>query len=81
MFLMSLNVCFMISGEKEFKKLILDEFSQNRVNIENWRRNWDQRIESWKNLEENPCMISILEDLDEFKGFGLLLKRKKKEEF
>ena len=56
----------MISGEKEFKKLILDEFSQNRVNIENWRRNWDQRIESWKNLEENPWMMSILEDFDEF---------------
>ena len=29
----------------------------------------DQRVESWKNLEENPWMMSILEE------------RKKKEEF
>ena len=54
MFLLSLNVFFMILGEKEFKKPILDELGQNRTNIENWRRNLDQRVESWKNLEENP---------------------------
>ena len=35
MFLLSLNVCFMILGEKEFKKPILDELGQNRTNIEN----------------------------------------------
>ena len=46
MFLMSLNVCFMILGEKEFKKPILDELGQNRTNIENWRRNLDQRVEA-----------------------------------
>ena len=44
----------MILGEKEFKKPILDELGQNWVNIENWRRIWEQMIESWKNLEENP---------------------------
>ena len=36
----------MILGEKEFKKPILDELSQNRTNIENWRRNLDQRVEA-----------------------------------
>ena len=66
MLLRSLNVCFMILGEKEFKKPILDELGQNRTNIENWRRNLDQRVESWKNHEENPWMMSILEDLGEF---------------
>ena len=66
MFLRSLNVCFMILGEKEFKKPILDELGQNRTNIENWRRNLDQRVESWKNHEENPWMMSIFEDLGEF---------------
>ena len=55
-------MCFMILGEKEFKKPI-DELGQNRINIENWRRNLDQRVESWKNLEANPWIISILEDL------------------
>ena len=44
-------MCFMILGEKEFKRPILDELGQNRTNIENWRRNLDQRVESWKNLE------------------------------
>ena len=42
----------MILGEKEFKKPILDELGQNRINIENWRRNLDQRLEAlvinWK---------------------------------
>ena len=36
----------MILGEKEFKKPILDELGQNRINIENWRRNLDQRVEA-----------------------------------
>ena len=36
----------MILGEKDFKKLILDELGQNRVNIENWRRNHYQRVEA-----------------------------------
>ena len=36
----------MILGEKDFKKPILDEFDQNRINIENRRRKWDQQIES-----------------------------------
>ena len=39
-------LCFMILGEKEFKKPILDELGQNRTNIENWRRNLDQRVEA-----------------------------------
>ena len=47
----------MILGEKEFKKLIFDELGQNRTNIEKLRRNRDQRVESWKNLEENPWKI------------------------
>ena len=51
-------------------------------NIENWRRNRDQKVESWKNLEENPRMMSILEDLGEFQWLLAVLKeRKKKEEF
>ena len=55
---------------------------QNRINIENWRRNLDQRVESWKNLEENPWMMSILEDIGEFQWFWVVLEeRKKKEEF
>ena len=45
--------CFGILGEKEFKKPILDELGQNQINIENWRKNLDQMVESWKNLEEN----------------------------
>ena len=36
----------MILGEKEFKKPILKELGQNRINIENWRRNLDQRVEA-----------------------------------
>ena len=60
-------LCFMILGEKEFKKPILDELGQNWINIENWRRNLDQRVEDLvKNHEENPWMMSILEDLGEF---------------
>ena len=55
----------MILGEKDFKKPILDELGQNRANIENWRRNRDQRIESWKRIEENPWKRLILEDLGE----------------
>ena len=75
-------MCFMILGEKEFKKPILDELGQNRINIENWRRNLDQRVESWKNLEENPWMMLILEDIGEFQWFlDVLEERKKKEEF
>ena len=75
-------MCFMILGEKEFKKPILDEFGQNWTNIENWRRNLDQRVESWKNLEENPWMMLILEDPGEFQWFWTVLEeRKKKEEF
>ena len=73
----------MILGEKEFKKPNFDELGQNRKNIENWRRNLDQRVESsWKNHEENPWMMSILEDLCEFQWFWAVLEeRKKKEEF
>ena len=55
--------------KKKFKKPILDELGQNRINIENWRRNLDQRVESWKNLEENSWMMLILEDLGEFQWF------------
>ena len=47
MFLEALMLCFMILGEKEFKKPILDEFGQNRTNIKNWRRNQDQKIEAF----------------------------------
>ena len=36
----------MILGEKDFNKSILDELAQNRTNIENWRRNQDQRVEA-----------------------------------
>ena len=75
-------MCFMILGEKEFKKPLLEGLGQNRINIENWRRNLDQRVESWKNLEENPWMMLILEDLGEFQWFWAILEeRKKKEEF
>ena len=56
----------MILGEKEFKRPILHELGQNRTNIENWRRNLDQKVESWKNHEENPWMMSILEEFGEF---------------
>ena len=69
---------FMILDEKEFKKPILDELGQNRTNIENWRRNLDKGL----NLEENPWMMLILEDLGEFQWFWVVLEeRKKKEEF
>ena len=68
----------MILGEKEFKKPILDELGQNWTNIENQRRNLDQRVESWKNLEENPWMMSILEDLGEFNGFGPYLNKERR---
>ena len=75
-------MCFTILGEKEFKKPILEELGQNRINIENWRRNLDQRVESWKNLEENPWIMLILEDFGEFQWFcAVLEERKKKEEF
>ena len=47
MFLLSLNVCFMILGEKEFKNPILDELGKNRTNIENWRKHLDQRVEAF----------------------------------
>ena len=70
-------LCFMILGENEFKKPILDELDQNRTNIENWRKNLDQRVESWKDLEENPWMMSILEDLGEFQWFWAVLKGRK----
>ena len=46
--------CFMILGEKEFKKPILDKLGENRTTIENWKRNWDQMVESWKSFEQNP---------------------------
>ena len=39
-------MCFMILGEKKFKKPILDELGQNWTNIENQRRNLDQRVEA-----------------------------------
>ena len=73
-------MCFMILGEKEFKKPILDELGQNRKNIENWRRNLDQRVESWKNLEVNPWMMSILEDIGEFQWFWVVVEERKKKE-
>ena len=63
----------MILGKKEFKKSILDELDKNRTNIENWRRNLDQRVESWKNLE-NLWMMLILEDLGEFQWFWAVLE-------
>ena len=72
----------MILGEKDFMKPILDEMGQNRTNIENWRRNQYQRVESWKNLEVNPWMMSILKYLGEFQWFlAVLEERKKKEDF
>ena len=46
MFLRSPNVCFMILGKKEFKKPIRDELGQNRTNIENWKRNLEQKVEA-----------------------------------
>ena len=39
-------MCFMILGRKELKKPILDELGKNRTNIENLRRNLDQRVEA-----------------------------------
>ena len=42
----------MILVEKDFKKLILDELDQNRTNIENWRRNQDQRVETLKKIDD-----------------------------
>ena len=46
MFLEALMLCFMILGEKEFKKPILDELGQNRTTIENWKRNLNQKVEA-----------------------------------
>ena len=37
----------MILCEKDFKKPILDELGQNQTNIENWRRNLDQRVKAF----------------------------------
>ena len=69
----------MILGEKRFKKPILDELGQNRANIKNLRRNQDRSVESLKNLEKNPWMISILEDLGEFQWFWVVLEERKQE--
>ena len=60
-------MCFMILGEKDFKKLILDELGQNRVNIENWRRNHDKKDEALViNWKKNSMEELILEYLGEF---------------
>ena len=38
------------------------------------------RVESWKNLEENPWKMSILEYLGEFQWFWVVLEGRKQEE-
>ena len=38
------------------------------------------RVESWKNLEENPWKMSILEYLGEFQWFWPFLKKESKKE-
>ena len=38
------------------------------------------RVESWKNLEENPWKMSILEYLCEFQWFWVVLEGRKQEE-
>ena len=47
MFLEALMVCFMVLGENEVKKPILDKLGQNQTNIKNWRSNLDQRVEAF----------------------------------
>ena len=37
------------------------------------------RVESWKNLEENPWKMSILEYLGEFQWFWAVLEERKQE--
>ena len=49
------------------------------ANIENWKRNQDQRVESWKSLEQNPWKMLILEDFDEFQCFLAVLEERKQE--
>ena len=38
------------------------------------------RVESWKNLEENPWKMSILEYLGEFQWFWAVLEEESKKE-
>ena len=41
-----------------------------------------KELKPWKNLEENPWMMSILEDLGDFQWFWVVLEeRKKNDEF
>ena len=70
---------FMILGEKEFKKPILDELGQNGTNIENWRRNMDQRVEAlMMKISSNSWFLKILVS---FNGFGLYLKKGRRKSF
>ena len=55
----------MILGEKEFKKPIFDELGQTEQILKVGEEIWIKGL----NLEENPWMMSIPEDLREFQWF------------
>ena len=70
----------MVLGEKEFEKTILDELVQNLANIENWRRNHDQKLEHWSLIEENVVEQLNLEYLGDFQWFWVVLEEMKQKE-
>ena len=77
---MSFNVCFVMQVLKNFKKPILDELSQNRANIEYQIRSRDQELNLGKILNKIHGRYQFLKILVSFKGFGLFLEERSKEE-
>ena len=75
MFLMSLNMFFMILGEKDFEKPILNELGQNRDFIANWMRNWDRGLNLGEELKKIPWRSQFLKILMSFKGFKMFFWR------
>ena len=75
-------ICFPFQEQKEFKKSNLEYLGQNWVNIENWRKHWDQGLNLGRILTKIYGRCKFLKILMSFNGSGLFLKKgSKKKEF
>ena len=79
---MSLYVLFSILGIKRIQEPNLEYLGQNRVNIENWKRYWDQGLNLGRILKKIYGRCKFLKILVSFNGFRPFLKKgSKKKEF
>ena len=71
-------LCFMILGEKNSRNQFLMHLAKIEQILKIEEEIWIKELKPWWLIEENPWMMSILEDLGEIQLFWAVLEERKK---